>query len=69
MRNTCDNIFGKQYIQSRGVFILLCLDSHDIYYLNTLSIITLLYHLYIEHELYERSYLKNRNHINENLSI
>ena len=47
MRDTCDEIFGKQYRKLRGVFVILCLESHARYYFNILRIITLLYHLYI----------------------
>ena len=39
--------------QLREVFVPLCIESHEGYYLNLLRIITLLYHLYIENEIYE----------------
>ena len=69
MRETCNKIYRKQYIQLRDIFITLFLESHDIYYLNIFIMIKLLYHLYIEHEIYYLSYFKNKTNINDNLFI
>ena len=60
MRDTCDEIYGKKYRQLRDALVPFCIESHDIYYFNILRIITLLYHLYIEHEIYEWSYKKQK---------
>ena len=58
MRDTHKEIHRKQYIQFSIFFIPSCIESHDIYYFNILRIITLLYHFYIEHEIYDMSHLK-----------
>ena len=69
MRDTCDDIHGKKYRQLVDFSVPLCLESHDIYYFNILRMITLLYNLYIEHEIYDISYHKRRNFLNANLFI
>ena len=58
MRDTCDEIYGNKYRQLRDIFVTLCLDSHDRYYFNILRMITILYNLYIDHDIYEWSYKK-----------
>ena len=40
------------------LFIPLCLESHDGYYFNIFRMITICYHLYVEHEIYAMAYLK-----------
>ena len=69
MRDTCAELFRKQYIQLRKLFIPLCLESHDRYCFNILRIITLLYHFYIEHETFHTAYNKIRYHLNYNIFI
>ena len=66
IRDTCDEIHRNQYKQLRTLFITLCLESHDRYYLNILRLITLLYHLYVEHEIYAISY-KNKEVFSMNI--
>ena len=61
MRDTCDEIYRKQYKQLRKLLIPLCSESHDRYYFNILRVIVLLYHLYIDHEIYEMSYNKKQS--------
>ena len=39
--------------------ISLCKNSTDRYHLNILSIIDIIYHMYIEYELYLLAYIKN----------
>ena len=65
MRHKCDEIYRRQYKQLRIIFIPLCLESHERHYLSILRIITLLYHFYIEHEIYDMSYNKKRNILND----
>ena len=61
--------YTEKYEKLRTILIPLCLESHDRYYFNILRMITLLYHLYIEHEIYDISQIKNKNHLNDNLFI
>ena len=42
MKDTCDNIQGKQYRKLRDVFVPFCLELHDRYYFNILRMITIL---------------------------
>ena len=69
MRDTCDEIYIKRYKQLRRIFINLCLESHGRYYFNILKMITLLYNLHIEHEIYDMLYNKKINHFNDRLFI
>ena len=66
MRDMRAELFRKQYIQLRKFFITFSLKSHDRYCLNILRIITLLYRLYIEHEIYHMAYNKIGNLLNKN---
>ena len=68
MRDTCDELYRKQYTQLRNIFIPLYLDLHDRFF-NILRIITLLYHLYNKHEIYDMSLNKKRNCLYDNLFI
>ena len=61
MRSVCRELFREQYIQLRTLLIPLCLDSHDRSYFNILRMITILYHMYIEHETYQMAYKKVQN--------
>ena len=56
MRYSCDKLFRGQYIHLRKLFIPLCLNSPDRHSFNLLRIITLLYNIYIEYEIYNLSY-------------
>ena len=56
MRDTCDETQRKQYKQLMTLFIPLFLESHDRHYFNILSMITLFYHLCVEHEIYAMEY-------------
>ena len=69
MIDTCAELFRKQYIQLRTVFIPMCLNSHDRYCFNIFSMITPLYNFYIDHEIYHMAYNKIRNRLNDNLFI
>ena len=69
MRDTSAELYRKQYMQLRALFIRLCLDSRGRYCFNIFSMITLLYHLYIHNEIYHMTYNKIRNRLNDNLSI
>ena len=69
IRDTRCEIYGNIYIQLRGVFVPMCLESHDKCYLNILRMITLLYNFYIWHEIYDMSYHKRINRLNDNLFI
>ena len=53
MRDTCDETQRKQYKQLMTLFITLCLELHDRYYFNVLRMITIFYHLYVDHTLYD----------------
>ena len=55
---TCDELFINKYEQLRKTFIPLCLESHDRYCFNILRIITLLYHFYIQYEIYHMAHKK-----------
>ena len=69
MRDTRDELFRKQYIHLRTLFMTLCLKSHNRYCFNILIIIALLYQFHIDYEIYHMTYNKIRNCLNENLSI
>ena len=69
MRDTCDEIFRKQYIHFRTIFITLCFKSYNIYCFNILIIIALLYQFHIDYEIYHMTYKKQRNHLTENIYI
>ena len=56
---TCYYLYERQYKQMRNIFILLCKKSPDRHYFNLSIIITLVYHMYIEHELHNLAYKKN----------
>ena len=58
IRDTCNKIHIKQYKKLETLFVLLCLQSYDIYFFNILRIINLFYHMYVEHEIYVMSYKK-----------
>ena len=69
MRMTCFDLFKRKYKQMRKILIPLCIKSHDRYYFNILRIITIFYHLYIEHEIYNLAYNKNKGFLNDILFI
>ena len=69
MIDTRKVIYRKQYTQLRNFFIPLCIDSHTIYCFNILRIIKILYHFYIEHDIYDISYNKNINRLYKNIFI
>ena len=69
MRDTRDELFRKQNIYLRTLFITLCFKSHNKYCFNILIIIALLHHLYIDYEIYHMTYKKQRNHLTENIYI
>ena len=52
IRDTRDELFRKQNIYLRTLFITLCFKSHNKYCFNILIIIELLYHFYIDNEIY-----------------
>ena len=62
---TCFDLFKRQYKQMKNSFIPLCIESHDRYYFNILRIITIFYHLYIEYEIYNLAYNKNKGFLND----
>ena len=65
MRSVCRELSRKQYMQSGKFFITLFLRSPDRYYFNVLIIIKLLYHMYIENEIYHMAYKKVQYCLNE----
>ena len=69
MRDKCDEIHRKQYKQLRKILITLCLESHERYYSNILRMITICYHLYVDHEIYAMAYNKKRNCLNDHIFI
>ena len=52
MGDTCYQLFIGQYKKLVILFIPLCLKSSEKYSLNLLGIVTLLYHMYIDDEIY-----------------
>ena len=52
----CDPLFRGNYIQLRSLLITLFIESPARNYFNLLRIITLLYHMYIEYEVYNLAY-------------
>ena len=60
MRDACNEIRRNRYKQPKKLFIPLYLESHEMCYFNILRMITLFYHLYVEHEIYAISYKKER---------
>ena len=69
MRDTCDEIHKKQYKQLRKIFIPLCLESHDIYYFNILSMITLFIICTLSMKYMPWHIPKGRNLLNDHISI
>ena len=67
--DACHDLFRKQYIQLMILFIYFCLKSHDRYYFNILRMITLLYHFYIEYEIYHTAYNKVINLLNGHVLV
>ena len=65
MRDTYDEIYRKQYKTLSTILIPLFLESHDRYYFSILSMITLLHHFYINHEIYYMSHNKKINRLND----
>ena len=59
MRPKVSTLSQRQYIQMRFFIIPLCKKSTDRYHLNILRIIPLIYHMFIEYELYNLTYNKN----------
>ena len=59
MRLIRSGLYERQYKQMRKIFIPLCKKSPYKYNLNMLRIIVLIYHMYIEYELYNLAYNKN----------
>ena len=53
------DLFEIQYKQMRKLSVPLCKTSPDRYYCNILGIITLVYHMYIEYEIYNLVYIRN----------
>ena len=58
VRITFTSIFEIQHKQMRKILIPLCKKSTEIYHLNISRIIAIIYHIYIERELYN---LANKN--------
>ena len=69
MRDTWNKIHRKLFKHLRKLFIPLCLDSHDGYYLNILRMITLCCHLYVEHEIYTMAYKQKISPLYDNIFI
>ena len=62
-------IYSEKYIQLSTHLIPLCIVSHDIYCFNILRTITLLYHMYIEYEIYHMAYNKMINRLTDHIFI
>ena len=58
MRVICAKLFQSHHQQMTKILISLCKQSTDIYNFNILRIITIIYHIYIECELYNLVYKK-----------
>ena len=58
MRITCNSISERQHKHMRQILIPLCKNPTDIYHLNILRIIKIIYHLYIGCEFYNLEYTK-----------
>ena len=52
----CDSIFQIQHEVMKKLLITLCKNSNDRYHLNILIIIAIIYHIYIDCELYNLAY-------------
>ena len=57
-RMTCYALFKIKYVHVSKHFISLCKNSPNRHHLNQLSIITLIYTMYIEYALYNLAYRK-----------
>ena len=69
MKDLCHALFRKQDIQLRKLSIILCIEYHEKYYFNILNMIILLYHMYIENEIYHTASNKVRYLLNDHLFI
>ena len=52
----CDSIFQIQHEVMKKLLITLCKNSNDRYHLSILIIIAIIYHIYIDCELYNLAY-------------
>ena len=57
MRLIFKGLFQREHQQIKKLMIPVCKNSTDIYHLNVLIIIAIIYHLYIERELYNLDYI------------
>ena len=60
IRTLCTSIFERQHKEMIKILIHLCKKSTDRYHLNILRIITIIYHIHIECELYNLSYTEKK---------
>ena len=65
----CSDLFKRRYVQMIVCFIYLCKNSTNRYHLYLFMIITHIYHLYIEYELYNLAYKMNTCFIYEHQLI
>ena len=66
MRVTCERIFQRQHLTNKKQLIPLCKNTIERYHFNILIIINIIYHIYIESELYQLEYGRAQNfHLQE----
>ena len=59
MRVICERLFQTQQLTMKNILIPLCKNTSDRYhFFNILRIIAIVYHIYIESELYNLAYGK-----------
>ena len=63
MRDTRAQLFIEQYMHLRTILIPLCINSPEGFCFKSIKFITLLYHLYIEYEIYNLEYNKTKNYL------
>ena len=70
MRVICERLFQTQQLTMKNILIPLCKNTSDRYhFFNILRIIAIVYHIYIECELYNLEYKKRGISLNRNSKI
>ena len=62
IRVTYENLFKKQHLIITKMLIPFCKNSNERYHLNLMMIISILYNIYIESEVYKLPYGNQQNY-------
>ena len=59
---TCERIFQRQHLTMKTMLVTLCKNTSERYHFNILIFINILYHIYVESELYQLAYGRGQNY-------